>query len=236
MIDVIEHEADAGLDLFAGWLADQELRIIRPYLGEPVPETPGTALIVLGGAMNAYADTAAPWLVGVRSLLAAAVTREVPTLGICLGAQLLAAATGGAVQVNAPAGLEAGVVDVTWNGAAADDPLCAGQPVPFPSLAMHYDGIAALPAGAVLLGSTPRYPHQVFRVGAAAWGVQFHPEVSVAGFAGWCKDVAASDPGFDPATVLPVATARGGEVGTAGERLARRFAEIVERTPGHPGT
>lgn len=220
---VVEHEADAGLDLFAGWLADRSLHVVRPYAGDAVPDDPGEGLIVLGGEVDAYADAAAPWLPATRRLLAAAVEAQVPTLGICLGAQLLAVACDGKVEVGAPAGLEAGPVSVEWLPAAAADPLCAGLPAPFPSYALHADGVSVLPPGATLLGSTRRYPHQVFRVGNAAWGVQFHPEVSVRGFAAWAEQVDE----VDAATVMPGVAAAAGLVAAAGELLARRFAALV---------
>ena len=223
MIVVIEHQADAGLDLLADWLAGHELRIVRPYLGEAVPAEPDAGLIVLGGAVDAYADTAAPWLPDVRKLLATAVEQEVPTLGVCLGAQLLAVACGGAVDVGAPAGTEAGVVEVQWNSAAADDPLCAGLPAPFPSLSMHSDAVARLPADAVLLGSTAQYPNQAFRVGAAAWGVQFHPEVSLSTFTGWTQHFAVEV----PTSVVTAAAQCMPSVVAAGELLAGRFAALV---------
>src|SRR5690625_7815279 len=73
--------------------------------------------------MSAYDDERAPWLPATRDLLAETVAAGVPVLGICLGHQLLAAATGGEVTVAAPAGPEAGVVEVGWRPAAADDPL-----------------------------------------------------------------------------------------------------------------
>ena len=71
--------------------------------------------------MSAYDDADAPWLPELRALLADASTQGVPTLGICLGAQLLAVARGGRVQVAAPPGRESGIVDVRWRPEAAGD-------------------------------------------------------------------------------------------------------------------
>ncbi len=68
---------------------------------------------------------------------------------------------------------------------AAADELVGGLPAPFPGPSMHRDAVTELPPGAVLLGETDLYPHQVFRIGEAAWGVQFHPEVSVQTFHAW---------------------------------------------------
>jgi len=94
---VIEHEADAPVALFGEWLTGVgvELEVIRPWKGDPVPSQVATGgLVVLGGAMAAEDDDVAPWLPAVRSLLREAVPAGVPTLGICLGLQLLALGRG----------------------------------------------------------------------------------------------------------------------------------------------
>lgn len=222
MIDVIEHEPGCPLDRFGGWLG-VDVRVVRPYLGEALPSSPGDGLIVLGGEMSAYDDGVAPWLPAVRSLLVAAVRSEVPTLGICLGAQLLAVACGGSVEVGAAPGRESGVVSVSWLPAAAHDPMVGGLPAPFPGPSMHADAVSVLPPDAVWLGSSPMYPHQVFRVGPAAWGVQFHPEVSQPTFAGWARDL----PDVDAVAVEAELAGRDGDVAAAGRALAERFARLA---------
>lgn len=225
VIDVVEHEPGCPLDRLGGWLssAGAAVRVIRPYDGDPVPSSPGSGLIVLGGQMSAYDDGVAPWLPAVRALLRVAAEGATPTLGICLGAQLLAVACGGRVEVDAAPGRESGVVDVRWLASAAEDPLVSGLPDPFPGPSMHADAVVSLPAGAVLLGSSAMYPHQAFRVGAAAWGVQFHPEVSEPTFAGW----AAEHPDVDSAAVVGELVSRDAEVAVAGRELATRFARLV---------
>jgi GMP synthase (glutamine-hydrolysing) len=217
---VIEHEADAALDLMAAPFG-AGLRVLRPYLGDRLPEPAAvadagyTGLIVLGGEMGAWDDEVAPWLPATRRVMADAVRRELPTLGICLGGQLLAAATGGVVERGA-LGLELGLVPVTPLPAVAGDPFFgavgraieADRPAgsgPTGSWAVHQyhqDAVTGLPPDAELIVTGDRYPHQGFRVGAAAWGLQYHPEVSTRGFAEWvssarrkgelANDVAAS--------------------------------------------
>ncbi|RIQ11789.1 type 1 glutamine amidotransferase [Jiangella rhizosphaerae] len=228
-VDVVEHEPGCPLDRFGGWLesAGVRVRVVRPYAGDPVPSQPGAGLIVLGGQMNAYDDGVAPWLPAVRSLLAAAVQDGTPTLGICLGAQLLAVACGGRVDVGAAPGRESGVVDVHWRAEADGDPLVGGLPEPFPGPSMHADAVAELPPGAVWLASSALYPHQAFRVGAAAWGVQFHPEVSEPTFAGWADEL----PDVDAGPVVRELASRDAEVVAAGLELAARFARIVATAP-----
>lgn len=243
ILTVIEHMASCPLDRFAGWLAEAqplEIRTVRPWAGDPLPaavDALGDGLLVLGGTNDAYDDAGLPWLPATRELLADAARAGVPTLGICLGAQLLAVATGGRVQVAAPPGREVGVVDVhprpdaardaLLGGLAADvpadHPLAGGVLLAMPS--MHADAVVDLPEGAVWLASSRLYPYQAFRVGEAAWGVQFHPEVSRATFEAWAQ----SHDEVDAAEVLADFDARADQVEAGGRALAHRFAELVAR-------
>src|SRR2546421_3249311 len=98
---VVQHTPGEGLGNLLEWLpaAGLDVHPIHPYLGHRVPPSvEGDALIVLGGPMGAYDDADAPWLPATRELLSTAIDDGVPTLGICLGAQLMAVAAGGEGQ------------------------------------------------------------------------------------------------------------------------------------------
>lgn len=196
---VVEHEAGASLDLMASTLGSA-VEVVRPYRGEPLPD-PDVAssgrfggLLVLGGEMAAWEDDVAPWLPATRALLAAAVRARLPTLGVCLGAQLLAKATGGRAERGA-AGLEIGAVEFRPLPAAVGDPLLPAGPVS--ALTYHQDAVTQLPPDAELLATGDAYPVQAFRVGECAWGVQYHPEVSVAGFERWLTGLPPDHPDAD---------------------------------------
>ncbi|MBF8189885.1 type 1 glutamine amidotransferase [Nonomuraea sp. K274] len=120
-IIVIEHEAGAGLGYLGGWLG-MTCEVVRPYLGEAVPERAADGLIVLGGAAAAWEDERSPWQPATRDLLMRAVDDGTPTLAVCLGAQLLTLACGGTVERGAN-GLEVGLREVTALPAAASDRL-----------------------------------------------------------------------------------------------------------------
>ena len=220
---VIEHEPGCPLDRFERWLTGLDLVVVRPYKGEDVPSSPADGLLVLGGSMSAYDDDIAPWLPATRELLSVAVSTDVPTLGICLGAQLLAVACGGTVDVGAVSDRECGVIDVRWRVEAASDVLCAGLADPYPAPSLHADAVTRLPTGATWLAETTMYRHQAFRMGALAWGVQFHPEVSLPTFRGWAEDL----PEVDTLAVTAELAERDDDVASAGAILAHRFTEVV---------
>lgn len=177
---VIENDLSAPIGRLEGWLraAGAELLLCSPATGQPLPtDLAGySALVVLGGGMNAYADEVAGWLPELRALLAEAVRTELPTLGVCLGAQLLAAATGGRVsEAGTP---EYGAQLIAKRQAAATDPLFRELPITPDVLQWHVDEVSQLPPGAVLLASSPVCEVEAFRVGRLAWGVQFHIETT----------------------------------------------------------
>ena len=114
------------------------------------------------------------WLGDERRLLQRLVAREVPVLGVCLGGQLLAKALHGHVRrLPSP---EIGWIDVELTPEAAADPVFSGLPARFPSFQWHLYHFEE-PDGAVPLARSERCL-QAFRAGPAAWGVQFHPEVT----------------------------------------------------------
>jgi GMP synthase (glutamine-hydrolysing) len=241
ILTVIEHGASVPLDRFAGWLASApeppEIEIVRPWDGDAIPSLAecGDSLLVLGGLQHAYDDEGSPWLPATRALLAEATHAQLPTLGLCLGAQLLAAATGGTVQVAAPPGRESGVIEIAPRPDAVRDPLlgelAADVPADHPlgggvlarMPSMHADAVVTLPPGAVWLASSAQYPYQAFRVGPAAWGLQFHPEASEATVLGWAE--ALDD--VDTAEVAAQLREHGTEIADAGRAIAVAFAELV---------
>ncbi|MDD2897456.1 MAG: type 1 glutamine amidotransferase [Desulfuromonadaceae bacterium] len=164
----------------------------HPYRGERLPEVGEiSALIVMGGAMGANDDSRHPFLADLKSLIRTVVTDKIPYLGICLGGQLLAAALGGSVVSRRWEELGFLSVSLTRDGAA--DPLFDGISTEFTTFQWHHDSFD-IPAGGVLLATSPDCPHQAFRFGDSAWGLQFHPEVTGQIIREWC--------GWDAATRL----------------------------------
>ncbi|WP_211319411.1 type 1 glutamine amidotransferase [Quadrisphaera granulorum] len=193
---VVEHEVGCPLGRLEPLLAEARLDIRRPWAGDPLPSGRDAldgvdALVVLGGEMAAWDDDVAPWLPATRALLARAASGGVPALGLCLGAQLLALATGGRVERGA-VGPEAGLLPVRASAAGRSDALVgavvASLGQEWTAAQSHGDAITALPADAELLASSDLYPVQALRVGERAWGVQYHPEVVPADLLRWLRD------------------------------------------------
>jgi GMP synthase-like glutamine amidotransferase len=187
---VVQHEVSTGPGWVGEWLTESGLRlqVSHPYAGDELrPVTTYDGAVVLGGAMAPDDDARCPWLPDVRALMAEAVDSAVPLLGICLGAELLTLACGGAVQ-RGRSGPELGVLDLVLHAAAREDPLFAGLASPSPVVQWHWEEIIALPPGATLLASSRTYTNQAFRVGECAWGVQGHPEVTSQIAAEWARE------------------------------------------------
>ncbi|WP_246531177.1 type 1 glutamine amidotransferase [Streptomyces bathyalis] len=205
--------------------AGLRMRLCQVWAGDPVPATltDVDALVVMGGAQAAYSDDGFPSRRAELELLRKALAAEVPVLGICLGAQMLALAAGGTARVGS--GLQLGWGEVAFSPEADGDPLLSGTPERLRVLSWHGDTMD-LPEKAVLLASCDRYPVQAFRMGGAAWGLQFHLEV----------DEAAVDAFMETATPQEVAAAPRLREETPGEltvlaphrdRVFARFAALV---------
>ncbi|MFC4591163.1 type 1 glutamine amidotransferase [Sphaerisporangium corydalis] len=228
-IVIIEHEAEAGLGYFAGWLAAAGMAcdVVRPYLGAPVPDAAGDGLIVLGGAASAWDDEGFPWLPATRGLIRRSVDSGLPTLGICLGAQLMTLACGGEVE-RGTAGPEVGLGEVSALPAAAGDPLFGALPPRTRAVQYHEDAMTVLPPGAVPLATGEPYPNQAYRLGPRAWAVQFHPEATPEIFLSWTAPNAGelAGAGFDVAALDAAVAGAHDALGTW-RVLAEAFAGVV---------
>ncbi len=177
----IEHEADCPPAQVGTWMADAgaEVVVVRPYLGEDIGDLADAAgVVILGGEMGAHDDDTVPWLPGVKELARDLHRRHVPTLGICLGHQLMAAALGGKVAPD-PDGQTIGLLPVGWTPGRVGDPVFSGAEDRARSVFWNRDVVQVLPHGAELLAASPQGRPQAVRFGERMWGVQFHPEVNV---------------------------------------------------------
>jgi GMP synthase (glutamine-hydrolysing) len=151
-----------------------------------------------------------------------------PVLGICLGAELLAEAAGAA---STPCPPEWGFREVTLTAAAADDELLGALPGRFDVFQAHNFGFD-LPAGAVALAGS-NGALQAFRLGDCAWGVQFHPEPTLAMLGGWTRALGhvMLANGVDPEVTRALGLRHVPEWSERSAEIGRRFASVVRRAP-----
>ncbi|MCU1602385.1 MAG: putative glutamine amidotransferase [Frankiales bacterium] len=229
---VITHTESEDPGLIGTWLpeAGLGLSVVEPWRGDPLPDDLGSheALVVMGGPQQAYDDGSAPWLRRTKELIRTAVAQSVPVLGVCLGAQLLAEATGGQVTPGEH-GPELGAKLVAKRDAAGADPLFWDLPLSPVVVQWHWDAVTDLPPAATLLMSSPTYPNQAFRVGDKAWGLQFHIETDAAMVGRWAAHNAPEleELGLDPAEVLERTVPEIPEIEEVWGEVVRRFARLA---------
>ncbi len=178
---VVQNELDAPIGYLEDWLFERGvgIEVIYPFKGDLVPQelTNHEGLIVLGGSRGVHDEDQWPWLKDLKILMKNVVKDETPTLGVCLGGQLLAQANGGEVsRTDKP---EIGVGFVEFLSETKDDCLLSnvvepGVAIPVPQY--HQDAITKLPENAKLLVTSDDCQVQAFILGKNAWGLQFHPE------------------------------------------------------------
>lgn len=190
------------------------VRTVKPLAGQPLPGHDEVAgAVVMGGPMNVDEVERFPALAAEREWLARAVEREVPLLGVCLGAQLLARALGAAVH---PGPKELGFAPVEI--LEPDDPLLGGLAPRGEVLHWHGDSFE-LPDGATRLASSAVTENQAFRAGNA-WGVLFHPEADLALVEAWL-----AVPEMIDEAVAAIGNAGEAALPAAAERLEPRLVE-----------
>lgn len=183
---VLQHEAYETLGTIEGAIRERgiEVQTVASYASEPIPHQIGEAagLIVLGGPMGVSEQERYPFLREEMRLIGSALSRNVPVLGVCLGAQLLAHTLGASVaKARQP---EIGWYPLCLTEDARQDQLWAG--IDSPCMAFHWHGDAFdLPPGTVALASSDLTPFQAFRSGENAYGMQCHLEITASLIESW---------------------------------------------------
>ncbi|WP_101523586.1 type 1 glutamine amidotransferase [Nocardioides houyundeii] len=228
---VVEHHAECPPALLGEWLVEAgcELELCRPWSGDALPEAGAyDGVLVLGGEMGANDDERHWWLTGVKELVRAAGEAGVPTLGICLGHQLMAVALGGRVERN-PDGQTIGLQIVGWQEAASRDVLAGSLGATARGVHWNSDVVTELPPGAKVLARTEDGAPQVVRYAERAWGLQLHPEADEHVVAPWAEGDRADHlaRGIDSEQVLAEIAAARDELAATWRPLARSFAAIL---------
>jgi GMP synthase (glutamine-hydrolysing) len=172
---VVHHVEHEGLAAFAGPLAERGYAREHVFAGDggfaAIDFLEPDLLVLLGGPMGVYERAAHPWIEGELARIAMRIMAGGPTLGVCLGAQLIAAALG--AEVKSGPVREVGFAPMTLTAAGRRSPLAALDGVPI--LHWHGDGFA-VPEGAILLAETAHFA-QAFAIGSTLLALQCHPEM-----------------------------------------------------------
>jgi GMP synthase (glutamine-hydrolysing) len=230
VLALIHHEV-AGCGVFAEEVRRQghELEEWHPATGPlPRPLADYGAVMAFGGGMHADQDDLYPWLRAALDVLGETLERGLPTLGVCLGGQLLARAAGGAVGPAAEA--EWGWRAVQLTDAGTEDLLFAGRPHTFDVFQWHSYAFDC-PPGAVPLARSS-ICLQGFRVGTCAWGLQWHPEVTAESVLLWASRYPPAPHGvpvsIDPPALQAAVSARIASTNDEGRELCARFLVAAE--------
>jgi len=173
--DTIAHRGD-----FQDWtvaamgLQEGDYLIVDVQNGESLPSPKDFTGCAITGSHDMVTDENLPWIKHAAQWVRDAI-EKLPIIGICFGHQLIAHALGGKADFH-PKGPEIGTMLIRLTEAAGQDPLFSQLPSSFPGHTTHYQCVRQLPDNATLLAESDHEPHQAFRIGSHAWGVQFHPE------------------------------------------------------------
>ncbi len=227
---VVQHDDDTPLGSLGEPLA--AAGAIDHWLPQRDPTPPGpveaySGLIILGGVTHPDQDEEFPWLLPEVEAIRTALEHRTPTLGVCLGGQLVARAAGG--YIGPAEESEIGWYPIELNDDAADDPVLGGLQTGFHAFEWHHYRFEP-PPGAVALASTSR-ACQAYRLRDHAWGLQFHIEADATILTSWLDspegEADLRDHGVDDAPIRSDTTRHEAAYVAAATDLAERFVRAA---------
>lgn len=227
MLIVLRHVPYEGPGLIEDMLEGRGLpyRIVDIFEeGVPLSAAGFTGLVSMGGPMSV--NDGAGEIEKEKTLLMEAMERNIPVLGVCLGAQIIASAMGARVYAGDHPEAGWGSVILTPDGTC--DPLMSGIERILPVLHWHGETFD-LPQGAIHLASSDKFKNQAFRVGRKTYGLQFHLEVDEAMVREWVDKDLDGDSGLvsDPRIILDEIRQHIGRVRFGGALVVGRFLDLV---------
>ncbi|MFA5089087.1 MAG: type 1 glutamine amidotransferase [Candidatus Omnitrophota bacterium] len=203
------------------------MEIVELHKGRHLPTDISQAegVIVLGGPMNVYQEKEFPFLKEENDFLIKAIKQNVPLLGICLGAQLIAKASGAKVRKSPVQ--ETGWREVFLTDEGRGDEIFCGLDSPWPVFQWHEDTFD-VPRGGSLLATGKECAHQAFKVGACAYGFQFHIEITEGDIRRWCSAYLKEEEGEEKCRAMVLDYSRQEErYHQQANQLYRNFSRII---------
>lgn len=233
----IVHQRDAGPGVFSDVIEARrhghELWFSAEDAEPPSPLSEYAAVMCFGGAMNVHEEGSYPWIAHQKAALRELLAAGTPLLGVCLGTQLLAAAAGGEVRRASEPEIGWYTVELTEAGRADRVLAAIGET---PCAYQWHSHETTLPPDAVELARSA-VSLQAYRLGSAAWGIQFHAEVTEDDAVKWARehevDPDAIAMGIDPDALITETRERIGEWNELGRKLCAAFLDAA--APGGAG-
>ena len=227
MLIVLRHVPYEGPGLIEDMLEGRGLpyRIVDVFEeGVPLGAAGFTGVVSMGGPMSV--NDGIEEIEKEKVLLLEAMGRDIPVLGVCLGAQVIASALGARVYAGDHPEVGWGHVTLTESGLA--DPLMAGVDHVLPVLHWHGETFD-LPEGAVNLAYSEKFENQAFRVGSKTYGLQFHLEADEEMVHEWVDMDREEENGIvsEPEAILDGARPSLDRVRFGGAFVIGRFLDLV---------
>jgi GMP synthase (glutamine-hydrolysing) len=232
---VLQHTPAAGPSAFVEVLDSRTTiaswRLVEVESPDDIPDDVSdlAGIIVMGGTMSATSPKELPWMPAELEMLRSAVKQDVPVLGVCLGAQMLAAAHGGEVERRGTP--QIAYIPLSRTPDADGDPVMGGWQDGAAPLFLHEDEVTRLPEGAVAMLKGGQGTAG-WRLGSA-WAVQFHPEVHADQLEDWLSLEALTPlletAGVDGEALLEEARTRDRGIVPIGRALVGRFIDAAVR-------
>ena len=227
---VLQHVAFEDLGILQPLLLAQgwQIQALQAGVDALAPADDADLLVVLGGPISVNDVAPYPFLADSIALLQRRLQQQRPTLGICLGAQLMARALG--ARVAASGGKEIGFAPLLLTDEGQRSPLQALQGIPV----LHWHGEAfELPAGARRLASTPACRHQAFAIGRHALALQCHPELDARQFERWLigHTLELQQAGIDPVALRAQARRYGAPLAAAATAMFDHWLQDLMEIP-----
>ncbi|HAI10315.1 MAG TPA: GMP synthase [Phycisphaerales bacterium] len=202
---VFQHEKDEPSAVLGQFLQQRGHKLVTVPLHHPDSHVPEdldgiTGLVVMGGSMNVDEQASYPWMKPEMDMIKAAYDKGLPMVGVCLGAQLIAASLGGEVaKMESP---EIGWQNVKLAFPGTTDAVLAGQAWDSMQFHLHGKEVTKLPPDGVPLAGSAACKNQAFRVGMTCYCFQYHFEWNQSQLAYYAKSHFATSNGGDSDAII----------------------------------